>query len=212
MNLSFRDTLSHLAAASMTIRTFSGLLGLRTGWCGRSHCFGLGADASSGVIPDVSFLSVDSSHFSVRMQLSGNFTSPSLHNIPTSYLSHTCFTVLSKVSRALLSSRERGVTSSYFVPKDSVRHQSSTCLLNDSSPFRTWCTCIACRRSGFTIDLTEPARVQPKAVRIATGCPGRPFRTSCCHIASHTFAPSKIVTSCGGRFNCGIVQASSTVI
>ena len=106
------------------------------------------------------FLSVDSSRFSATRRLSGNFTSPSLHNIPTSYLSHTCFTVLSKVSRALLSSREPGVTSSYFVPKDSVRHQSSTCLLNDSSTFRTRCACITCRRSGFTIARLETATSQ----------------------------------------------------
>ena len=95
---------------------------------------------------------------------------------------------------------------------------------------------LTCKRSGLTTELIEPARVQPKAVRIATGCPGRPLRTSCCNIASNTFAPSKTVTSseltsgilrlfrcgkscimarvtfCGGRFNCGTVQASSTAI
>ena len=38
-SLSFRDTPSYLAAASMTIRTLSGLLGLRIGWCDRNHCF-----------------------------------------------------------------------------------------------------------------------------------------------------------------------------
>ena len=47
----------------------------------------------------------------------------------------------------------------------------------------------------MTTELTGPARVQPKVVRIATGCPGRPLRTSCCNIASNTFAPSKTVTS-----------------
>lgn len=92
-----------------------------------------------------------------------------------------------------MSSQEQGFSSSYFVPKDSVCHQSSTCFFNDSSTFRTWCTCITCRRSGFTIDLTQPARVQPKAVRIAMGCPGQPLHTSCCNIASNTFA--QIVTS-----------------
>ena len=125
---------------------------------------------------------------------------------------------------------------SCHVPKDSVRHQSSTCLFNDLSAFRTRWTCITCKPSGLTTALTEPARVQPKAVRIAMVCPGRHFHTSCCNIASNTFAPSKTVTSsvltsgilrlfrtrkscimacvtfCGGRFNCGTVQASSTAI
>ena len=51
-----------------------------------------------------SFPSVDSTRFSAMRRLSGNFTSPSLHNILTSYLSHICFTVLSRLvlSRLLL--------------------------------------------------------------------------------------------------------------
>lgn len=37
----------YLSLASMTICTFPGLFGFRTGWCGRNHCFFTGTAASS---------------------------------------------------------------------------------------------------------------------------------------------------------------------